>query len=189
MTSTRDQIVETTRALLEKQGYYATGLNQIVEESGAPKGSLYYYFPDGKEGLTAEAVEKTGRLVERRIRRGLASVDAPGEAVRRFVLTIAHHMQVSEYRAGGPLSTVAMETATSSERLNQACRAAYQSWQAAFEDKLVTSGYEVERARRLALLVMAAIEGATVLSRTYHSVEPLESMAAELAGLLDADRQ
>ena len=56
MTNTRDQIIQTTSNLIENQGYHATGLNEIVKESGAPKGSIYYYFPDGKEGITAEAV-------------------------------------------------------------------------------------------------------------------------------------
>jgi TetR/AcrR family transcriptional regulator, lmrAB and yxaGH operons repressor len=52
---TRDQIIQTTCTLLESQGYHATGLNQILKESGAPKGSLYYYFPQGKEELAEEA--------------------------------------------------------------------------------------------------------------------------------------
>ena len=49
MNTTRQQIVEKTSALLERQGYHATGLNQIVAESETPRGSLYYYFPHGKE--------------------------------------------------------------------------------------------------------------------------------------------
>ncbi len=55
VSSTRDQIIEATAGLLETQGYRATGLNQIIEESGAPKGSLYYYFPGGKEEFSTEA--------------------------------------------------------------------------------------------------------------------------------------
>ena len=127
MASTRDQIIATTSELLETQGYYATGLNQIVEESGAPKGSLYYYFPDGKEGLTAEAIEHTGRTVAERIRASLAEVEDPAEAVHRFIMTIAQHILASGCKAGGPITTVALETAGKSERLSEACKQVYQS--------------------------------------------------------------
>ena len=65
MTSTHDQIILVTCTLLEKQGYPATGLNEIVKESGAPKGSLYYYFPDGKEQIVSEAVLFAGSIDRR----------------------------------------------------------------------------------------------------------------------------
>ena len=61
----RRAIVETAVRLFRKQGYAATGLNQIVEESGAPKGSLYHYFPDGKLAIAAEAVRLAGETVQR----------------------------------------------------------------------------------------------------------------------------
>src|SRR5579885_404832 len=111
MTSTREQIIETMCNLLEAQGYHATGLNQVVKESGAPKGSLYYYFPDGKDGLTAEAIQRAGEQTAARIRRGLARHADPAEAVEQFVLLIADSVEASGFSAGGPLTTVAMETA------------------------------------------------------------------------------
>jgi len=186
MTSTRYQIIETTCDLLEAQGYHATGLNQIVKESGAPRGSLYYYFPDGKEGLTAEAIERTGKIFAERIRTGLAASDTADEAVRAFVQHIAHLVEASGFRAGGPLTTVAMETATSSERLNLACREAYQRLQSAFENKLVESSFPQERAAQLATFITAALEGGIILSRTNHSGDPLRQVAEELGRVLAA---
>ncbi len=184
MSSTRDEIIETTSALLERQGYFATGLNQIVEESGAPKGSLYYYFPDGKEGLTVEAINRTGRGIAERIRTALAEIEEPSEAVRTFILTMAKHVQASNCQCGGPIAAVALETAGTSERLNEACKRAYHLWQAAFTEKLAAGGFSEERAQRLGEFIMAAIEGAIILSRTDRSVAPLEHVAEELAVLL-----
>jgi AcrR family transcriptional regulator len=63
MTSARDQIISKTCELFENQGYHATGINQIVKESGAPKGSIYYYFPDGKEEIALEAVIRSGQIM------------------------------------------------------------------------------------------------------------------------------
>ncbi|NBC28744.1 MAG: TetR family transcriptional regulator, partial [Spirochaetes bacterium] len=64
----KERFLEATARLLERQGYQSTGLNQVVRESGAPKGSLYYYFPGGKEELVADAVRHAAAPVTDRIR-------------------------------------------------------------------------------------------------------------------------
>ena len=176
MTTTRDQIIDTTSDLMESQGYHATGLNQIVAESGAPKGSLYHYFPGGKEEMAAEAIDRTGRQLEERIRANLPPGVAPAEALRDFAHTIAFHIEASGYRAGGPLTAVAMETATNSERLNRACRDAFERVITAFAERLVSEGTPAERARGLSVFVTAAFEGGIILSRTYHSGDPLRQV-------------
>lgn len=184
MGSARDQLIETTCELLEQQGYHATGLNQIVSESGTPKGSLYYYFPEGKEELTEEAIRRAGRIVAERIERGLAGGEDAPDAIRSFVQKIAYHVETSGFRAGGPLMIVAMETVTSSERLNLACREAYSQVQGAFREKLLAHGYPQARAEQLAQFITASIEGGTILSRTSHSGEPLRNVAELLWHLL-----
>lgn len=186
VSSAREQIVEATCDLLEVQGYHATGLNQIVAESGAPKGSLYHYFPDGKEELAAAAIDRTGRDLAGRVEAGLAFDDDPAKAVSFVTARIADAIEESGFRAGGPLTTVAMETATSSERLNLACRTAYDRLHDAFAAKLAVSGYEAQRADELATFVTAAIEGGILLSRTYHTGDPLRRVGQELAALLAA---
>jgi TetR/AcrR family transcriptional regulator, lmrAB and yxaGH operons repressor len=180
MGATRDQIVETTRALLEAQGYHATGLNQIIAQSGAPKGSLYYYFPQGKEELAEEAVTRSAHIVAERIRHALARIENAAEAVRAFVREIAHSVEASGFSAGGPLTTIALETVNSSERLNLACREAYRYIQEAFAEKLVARGYAEERARQLATFIVSSIEGGIILSRTKHSGDALRQVADEL---------
>ena len=125
MSDARAHIIQTTSQLLEKQGYHGTGLNEIIRESGAPKGSLYYYFPDGKEQITAEAVLQSGRMVSERIRDGLVASNSPAKAIYEFILLIAENVEQSGFAAGSPLTAVAMETATQSERINLACREAY----------------------------------------------------------------
>lgn len=184
MSSTREQIIATTCDLLESQGFHATGLNQIVKESGAPKGSLYHYFPEGKDAIAEAAIDAAGRMVAERIRAGLAVSDDAAEAVRLFVANVAHFVEASGFRSGGPLTTVAMETATTNERLNLACREAYSRLQEAFEAKLAASGYAPAQVGELATFITAAIEGGIILCRTYHTGDPLRLIAAQLGQML-----
>lgn len=181
----RDQIIEKTCELLELQGYHATGLNQIIRESGSPKGSLYYYFPGGKEELAAESVRHIGDLVLERITAHLAEIDAPAEAIRVFIRNIAVNVERSGFQAGGPITTVALETAASSDLLRQTCDDIYGRWQAVVADKLRSGDMGDERATNLAALVIAAIEGGILLCRTSRSRGPLEHIADEIGRLIE----
>jgi TetR/AcrR family transcriptional repressor of lmrAB and yxaGH operons len=182
--SARDQILATTCALLEAQGYHATGLNQIIHDSGSPKGSLYYYFPGGKEELALEAITQAGSMIRQRIRENLADAADPVEAIRSFIWRIAQQVELSGFRAGGPITTIAMEAASTNERLRGQCHQIYEGWQQEFAQKLMQSGIAEERARRLAVIIIAAIEGGIILCRTSQSRLPLENVAEEIALLL-----
>lgn len=188
MPTKRERLIETTCQLMEKQGYHATGLKQIIEESGAPKGSLYYYFPGGKEQLAVEAIERTGQLVAERICRNLADLEGVGGAITVYIRSIADAVESSGFQAGGPLTAVAMESATTNKPLNQACRNAFDQILSAFEVWLVSQGYGAARSARLAAFITAAIEGAIILSRTQHSGDPLRQVAEELQHLLENAR-
>ncbi len=180
MTSTRDQIIETTCNLLELQGYYATGLNQIIKESNGPKGSLYYHFPGGKEELAVEAVRQVGAIVLERIQQNLAQVEDTAESIRSFITNIALNVEHSGFRAGGPITTIALETASTSEALREECQRIYAAWQAAFAEKLRAGSIAQERAADMAMLIIASIEGGVILCRTNRSRVPLERVAQEI---------
>ena len=184
MSNAREQILQTTSILLEKQGYHGTGLNEIIKESRAPKGSLYYYFPDGKEQITAEAVLQSGKDTAERIRTGLQENSNASKAVYDFVLQVANHVELSRFAAGSPLTAVAMETATQSERINLACREAYGMLRSAFNEKLLECGFTKTKADELAVFIVASIEGGVILSRTSHTADPLRLVAKQLKALL-----
>lgn len=185
MTARRDEIIDTTCRLLELQGYHATGLNRIIEESGAPKGSLYHYFPEGKEALTAEAVARSAAGIAANIERRLSAgtADDPAAAVVGFIRELAGHVAASGYRQGGPITGVALEAASTSERLRLACRDAYRAWQALIAATL-RSRFGEARARRLAGVIIAAIEGGIILARVERSERPLLDVADEIERLL-----
>ncbi|MCA0455474.1 MAG: TetR/AcrR family transcriptional regulator [Chloroflexi bacterium] len=188
MAVTRDQIIETTCDLLELQGYHATGLNQIIKESGTPKGSLYYYFPGGKEALAVEAVNHVGNIVLQRIRENLAQVDDCAEAISIFIKNIALNVELSGFRAGGPITIIAMEMASTSPTLREACQHIYDGWQDAFAEKLRAGDIAEARAKRMAALIIAAIEGGIILCRTSQSRIPLEQVGEEIYELVSQVR-
>jgi TetR/AcrR family transcriptional repressor of lmrAB and yxaGH operons len=84
------------------------------------------YFPDGKEQLVSEAVLQAGRALADRIRTYLAGETPPVQAIHDFILRIADHVEASGFTAGSPLTAVAMETVTTSPRINAACQAAFE---------------------------------------------------------------
>jgi TetR/AcrR family transcriptional repressor of lmrAB and yxaGH operons len=185
MTDARNRIIETTSRLLEEQGYHATGLSQIVEESGAPRGSLYYYFPEGKEEISEAALRRTGRQVSSAIRGRMEEAASASAGVRALMTTIGERMEATGYRAGGPITTVALESAPDKSRLTRACREIYTDWRRLFRERIAQDGVSEDRADRLAGTVLAAIEGAMVLARTYQRRQPLDEAADALVELIE----
>lgn len=183
MSSVREQILESTYTLIEKQGCHATGLNEIIRESGSPKGSLYYYFPDGKDQIVSEAVQQAGQVVSERVRANLSEI-----GLREFILKIAESVELSGFSAGSPLTAVAMETATTNERINLACREAYDMLISAFCAYFMEKGVDRDRAIEMATFVTASIEGSIILSRTAHSSEALAIVAEQLGDIFDTER-
>lgn len=185
MSNKREQIIQATCQLIELQGYHASGLNQIVAESKAPKGSLYHYFPEGKDEIVEAAIDHTSHNIQARLQEGMDAYETASEAIPAFIRKLSFYVEKANYEAGGPITAVAVEVASTNERLNTACQRAYRSWQAIIEEKLLTTGYDQQRARRLATMTIAMIEGAILLSRNERSITPLLDAATELERLLD----
>ena len=101
-------MVRTMSALMRRQGYNATGLNQIAAESGAPKGSIYFHFPGGKEQLAAEAIATSGEGIRRVIQATLSASPDAATAVRTLATGMAAGLAASSYSDGCPIATVAL---------------------------------------------------------------------------------
>lgn len=186
---TRQKIVATTSSLLERQGYHATGLNQIVKESGTPRGSLYYYFPDGKEELATEAVTQRMDEMAAWTRRFLGEIDDPIEAIYAMIMEMAQQSAQNGCGAGAPIAAVALEASNTSERIRNACAVGYQGLQDVIAAKLVMGGFTAERANSLATTINAAIEGGMILSRTKQDANILVKVANDIKTLLQTTLQ
>lgn len=172
---------------MQRQGFHATGLNQVLAESGAPKGSLYFHFPGGKEQLAAEAVQASGDRLRASIEAALAGAASPEDAVRRLARGMAAGLARSSYAEGCPVATVALEASSSSDAIRTASHAAFSSWEAAIAARLREFGWPEEEARPFSVVVLAALEGGMLLARAGRDVSPLMEVGEHLARLA-ADR-
>lgn len=182
--NSKDKLIKTASRLFQLQGYHATGLNQITKESGAPKGSLYYYFPDGKEQLALESVQLTAAFVNEQIIDGLSKSSNAVEAIQNFILEMAERFHAEGCKGGVPIASIALETSLISEPLRKACQAAYGNFQQVFTQKLLQSGFEENRAIELGVVINSMIEGAFLLSFTMGNSKPLRLVAKQIPVLL-----
>lgn len=184
---TRDRIVKAATVLFQNKGYHATGLNEILRKSNAPKGSLYYYFPGGKEQLALEAINQTKIFIEKTIRERLELIEDPAESIKNSIEEMADNLNAGEdeklsFRSTKKVSInlIAMETATSNETLRKACDSAFNTWQNVYAQKLIDGGFEIERAKNLSLIIQTMIEGAIIMSLTKKSDKPLIEIANQI---------
>ncbi len=173
----KQALVETAMRLFRRQGYASTGLAQILSESGAPKGSLYHYFPGGKEQLGEAAVV----LAADRMAGTLAALAerhaAPEAFLKAYARTLAGWMEESDFRSGCPVATTLLETVPGSPRLAAVGERAFDAWIAIVADVFARDGRGRAVARRDAQLVVAAMEGALILARVRRSTRPVLEVA------------
>jgi TetR/AcrR family transcriptional repressor of lmrAB and yxaGH operons len=184
----RAPIIDAAVALFRRQGYAGTGLNDIVDMSGAPKGSLYHYFPAGKASIAVAAVEEAGQRVADTMTVLSRTSPSAGALLKAHARLLAGWMRKSGYRDGCPITTVLLELAPADRAVAEAGRRAYAARLAVITEKLILDGASAARAPRLATLCVSALQGALIQSRVERSGAPLEVAAAELAELLGAAR-
>jgi AcrR family transcriptional regulator len=180
MSTTRERIIERSAELFRLQGYSATGVKQIVTAAKAPFGSLYHFFPGGKEELGAEAIRVSGAFYLQLIPAILDPAPDIVTGVRDFFAGAAEHLKETDYVDACPIATVALEVSSTSETMRLACAEAFESWIVAGAKRFVRAGIDPDRARELAVEMFAALEGAFILARAQRSTEPLR-IAGELA--------
>ncbi|GAB2956812.1 TetR family transcriptional regulator [Amycolatopsis acidiphila] len=173
-------MLDSAADLFHTQGYHATGLNQLVSAVGAPKGSLYFHFPGGKEQLAAEAVEISGERLAGLLRQLLDAAPGPGAAIAAVLDALAQNLTESDFQRGCPIATVAMDAGTESARIREACAGSYSSWQEVISDYLVRQGFESEHASMLSEVALSSIEGALLLAKLRRDLSPMRTVRDHL---------
>lgn len=186
--ATQQRMVESMLELIQTHGYAGTGLNAVLAHSGAPKGSLYFHFPEGKEQLGERAVGLAADQFEALIAGALTSArpqQSAGRVVESVVALLCDFLEANDFTVGCPVSVVALEMGGESDRLRTACEQAYDRWIAPVNDFLVARGHDRRSARSTASSVVSMVEGAMIVARTRKDVQPLRDAARTLRTLLD----
>ncbi|MEU3934239.1 TetR/AcrR family transcriptional regulator [Streptomyces sp. NPDC029044] len=179
----RDRMVLSAAALLGEYGASATSIDRVLAHSDAPRGSVYYHFPDGRAQLINEAVALAGDFIAGLIDAAMQADDALA-AIDAFFGLWRQRLVDSDFRSGCPIVAVAVETNDDAPQLARSAAAVFARWQEALADLFLKNGLPEERSRRLAAFIIAAVEGAVIMCRAEESTAPLEAAAAEIHELL-----
>ena len=171
---TKDRIVGAGAELFRRQGYTGTGVKQIVAEANAPFGSLYHFFPGGKEQLAAEVIRWSGGMYAQMVLEVIAPAKNLLDLVDLFFTGAAEHLRETNYEDACPIATVALEVASTSEPLREATAEVFDSWIDALTARFAAEGLAANVARDLSISMLMTLEGAFILSRAKRTTEPLE---------------
>ncbi|EGD54870.1 TetR/AcrR family transcriptional regulator [Gordonia neofelifaecis] len=170
--------------MFSRQGYGGTGIKTVLADAQAPYGSLYHFFPGGKEELGAAALKYGADKHREDIERFHPPGSDAVEATRISFEHTAEIMTTSDYTHACPVATVALETSSTHERLREAAATAFASWIDVLQTRYAEAGMSDEVAHEVAIQCFCLMEGALLLARTSKSVEPLHVAGRAAVGLI-----
>jgi TetR/AcrR family transcriptional regulator, lmrAB and yxaGH operons repressor len=172
----RDRMVASAVDLLARKGLQATSFNEVLERSGAPRGSVYHHFPQGKEELVGSALDAAGATAIDWLDR---KAGEPAEVVAAWFLHIWREVLVrSNFDAG--CAVLAVTVAADSPELRERAADVFRTWRRRLTELLEQGGLEAKDAARMAATLIASSEGAVALSRAEQSLEPFDLVAEQL---------
>jgi AcrR family transcriptional regulator len=179
----RERMIQSALILMGEHGVEGTSFSQVIEHSGAPRGSIYHHFPGGKAQLVEEATRYAGDMVVTLLGSAVAKSQgdprAALDAISGFWKAMLWN---SDFAAGCPVVAATLES-ENVPAAREAAREAFTRWEAGYTELLRNAGVPEERARSLASIAVSGVEGAVILSRAQRSNGPLERVVGELDAL------
>ena len=186
MAGTRERIAATTNELFRRRGYHGTSLKDVVSGAEATTGSLYHFFPDGKVGLAEAVLVESGAAYQQLFESIYDQAGSPVEAVRAFFDGAADVLEQTDFIDICPIGTVALEVASSEERLRLATAQVFASWSDSLRSRLVDAGVAEGDADELATTLIATLEGSFMLARARRDADVVRVAGSRIVVLVDA---
>jgi TetR/AcrR family transcriptional regulator, lmrAB and yxaGH operons repressor len=171
----RDRIVRSAAALVRERGVHGVGLRQIVAHADGPRGSLQRYFPGGKTQLITEALNLAGAEVLDATESGLVEAATLADAIEAIFAPWHEVLVKSNFTMGCPIAATVVD-AGGDDRLRQEARTLFGQWRDSVRAALVKFGTPKSTAEDDASVLLAALEGALILSRANQSTQPLDTV-------------
>ena len=178
MTRTSDAKAKTIGAafrLFRQRGYHGTALHDILDAGGAPRGSLYFHFPGGKEEIAVQALAAAGKGGAKRIAATASRAAGLDDFIAKSIAALADELKKSDFIDGCPVAGVALDTSGQSLALGQAASAAFSAWETEWRSALISFGVAEDAAKVAAAAILAQLEGALLLARTQRSLDPIRN--------------
>ena len=185
--NTRERILTATNELFRRQGFNGTSLSQIVKASSATTGSLYHFFPGGKDDLTAEVLRTSGAAYGELVKMIVGAASDPAVGLTDAFEGVATLIEDSNFIDPCPIGTIAREVASTHEPLRQVAAGVMQGWADMLVSLFVDAGIARDRAMSLATISIASIEGGFIMARAQRNVEPLLAIGQTLRDLVAAE--
>ncbi|MEM7216001.1 MAG: TetR/AcrR family transcriptional regulator, partial [Pseudomonadota bacterium] len=172
----REKMIRTAGELFRARGYHGVGLSEILAESGAPKGSFYYHFPNGKHELALAVIDSGGRFVSKLIDKAFEDVDSVKDGVGRLVDMIASAFEHSGFEQGCPVTSLVLDLAPADDEARLHVDNVFRHWMDRMLEHAARLGTPEDRLavyRKAFRALLVAIEGGWVLSRSTHTIQPI----------------
>jgi AcrR family transcriptional regulator len=189
MHDTRERLLTATNELFRCRGYQGTSLKQVTETAGATIGSLYHFFPGGKDDLTIAAITESGEAYRQLFELFADAATDAADAVARFIDGAADVLEETDYIDPCPIGTVAREVASTNEALRQATDQVFLGWIETAASTFESDGIARPTAEELATMVVATLEGGFVLARARRDATPLRIAGRQVRGLVEQAMQ
>jgi TetR/AcrR family transcriptional regulator, lmrAB and yxaGH operons repressor len=185
--SARENLLSAAIELFRARGYEGVGVAELLETSGAPRGSLYFHFPGGKEQIGLEVIARVGGAVTAQLH-GLAARDIDLDAyIEAIFKTTAKTVKERDFDASCPIAAIAAEVGGKNPALSAAVRAVFEDWEREIAIAAETRGLSAKNASEFASALVTTMEGAFVVSKSQRSVAPhvnaaraMKAMAASM---------
>ena len=185
-SDSKERMVSAARRLFREHGYHGTSLSDVVSESAAPRGSLYFNFPGGKEELATEvALLHAGDAIAH-VNRAAESAAGAADLIEAFMRRFRDDVVATDFQQGCAVAPIVVDSASSSVRLSDVVRRTFADVVAVLAARLVDKGVSEGSARSLAVSAVTTMEGALILSRALRTTEPFDVAIVDLRRSVDA---